>query len=116
LDTTTGGWFKKRNPTVSHDILTAHWVDAAHVLYIGKAGASDGSATLRSRLRQYLAFGSGKAIGHWGGRLIWHLPDSENLVVCWKITPDEVPRAVEQRLIQDFVKSYGRRPFANLTD
>lgn len=114
LKESTGGRFKGRDPNVSQEILQRHWVDDAQVVYIGKAGSANGSATLKSRLRQYLDFGAGRPIGHWGGRFIWHLHDSDELLVAWKETTDEEPRDVEKRLIREFVQSHGARPFANL--
>jgi hypothetical protein len=87
-------------------------VDGALVLNIGKAGP--GKATLRSRLKQYIRFGQGEAVGHRGGRYIWQLAHSDDLLVCWKVTPDDVPRTVEKMLIEEFETVYGRPPFANL--
>jgi hypothetical protein len=63
--------------------------------------------------RQFAAFGAGKPIGHWGGRLIWQLADSDKLLVAWKETPGEVPRNVETDLITEFRNHYGKPPFAN---
>lgn len=109
------GHFKRKDPTVSVATLRDNWVESTSVLYIGKAGAPDEEVTLRSRLAKYLAFGSGSKVSHWGGRLIWQLADSDELVVCWKPTPNEVPAAAKQDLIDEFKASHsGRRPFANL--
>jgi hypothetical protein len=116
LEKSTGGRFKGLDPNVAREILEKHWIHKSPIVYVGKAGSPDGAATLRSRLRQYLAFGAGRRIGHWGGRYIWHLPTSENLIICWKKTPGEVPRVVEQQLIQEFSLAHGARPFANLVD
>lgn len=116
LERSTGGRFKDRDPNVPQEILTKHRVPGAQIVYIGKAGIPGKSATLRSRIGQYLDFGAGRPIGHWGGRFIWHLPSSEELVVCWKPTPEQIPRDVEQRMIQEFKKAFGVRPFANLRD
>ncbi len=112
----TGGHFKGNNPNVSIQELENNWVDQTIVVYIGKAGSNSGKATLKSRLRQYFGFGQGKNIAHWGGRLIWQLAKSNNLVVCWKTLPNEDPRTFEGKLIKDFVTQYGNRPFANLAD
>lgn len=111
----TGGYFKGKNPNISVAELNAKWVDKTLVVYIGKAGGN-GTATLKSRLKQYLGFGQGKNIGHWGGRLIWQIAASKKLVVCWKPLTNEDPRAVEAQLIRAFVDQFGRRPFANLAD
>jgi hypothetical protein len=112
----TGGYFKGRNPNVDLADLKRNWVDNSLVVYIGKAGSDTGKATLHSRLKQYCGFGQGKNIGHWGGRLIWQLRDSSELIVCWKALPDGDPRGVEKDLIGEFVSTFGKRPFANLAD
>jgi len=91
-------------------------VDDTIVVYIGKAGKDGSSATLQSRLRQYFGFGQGKNVGHWGGRFIWQLKNSADLVVCWKALPTTDPRTVEADLIQDFVSKFSQRPFANLAN
>jgi len=102
-----GGRFKGRNPTIASTALEANWVDGAKVVYIGKANA------LRRRLNEFARFGAGAPIGHWGGRLIWQLGDSADLLVAWKPTPDEDPRGAESRLIARFRAAYDQPPFAN---
>ncbi len=109
LQVGTGGYFKGKNPNVPISELEANWVPNTKVIYIGKA------SSLRSRLRQYFGFGQGKNVGHYGGRYIWQLMYSHDLVVCWKLTSTD-PREVEADLIRKFVSIYGRRPFANLQD
>jgi hypothetical protein len=105
----SGGHFKGKDPNISLADLKSNWVDNTKVVYIGKA------TSLRSRLRQYFSFGQGKNIGHYGGRLIWQIRYSKDLIVCWKsLTTD--PREFEADLIQQFVKTYGCRPFANLAN
>jgi hypothetical protein len=105
----SGGHFKGKDPNISIVDLKSNWVDNTKVVYIGKA------TSLRSRLRQYFSFGQGKNIGHYGGRLIWQIKYSKDLVVCWKsLTTD--PREFEADLIQQFVKKFGCRPFANLAN
>lgn len=117
LERSPAGRFKGKDPTVSLNELRGNWVEGTPVVYIGKAGGPGMDATLRSRLGQYLAFGAGRHVGHRGGRYIWQLADSDNLVVCWRPTPNEVPRTVETRLIAEFKSSHiGRPPFANLKD
>jgi len=103
----SGGHFKGKNPNLSITELKSNWVDNTKVVYIGKA------TSLKSRLRQYFGFGQGRNIGHYGGRIIWQLKYSRDLLVCWKaITTD--PREFEADLIRQFVAIYGHRPFANL--
>ncbi len=107
LDANPGGRFKGRDPTVTEEALLANWVDDAEVVYIGKAN------NLRRRLAEYMRFGRGAPIGHWGGRLIWQLADSSELLVAWKETPGQVPKDVETALIARFRGAYGKPPFAN---
>lgn len=116
LATSTGGHFKKKDPTVPITLLQGAWVAETIVLNIGKAGGSDIQATLRSRLSQYMKYGMGKAIGHQGGRYIWQLADAQDLVICWLVTTISEPRATERELIGLFKEKYGKRPFANLID
>lgn len=111
----SGGHFQGKEPNVPVGILQAKWVDQTKVIYIGKAGNVTGSATLRSRLRQYLRFGQGQNVGHWGGRYIWQLEKNRELMICWKVLPNEDPRKEEKRLICDFMQQYDKQlPFANL--
>lgn len=113
----TGGFFKGRNPNVSLAELEENWVAGTPVLYIGKAGGAASSATLHKRLDQYLRFGQGANVGHWGDRYIWQLADSRDLVICWKVLINEEPREVERQMIADFKAVHaGKRPFANLMD
>ena len=113
----TGGFFKGKNPNVSIMELRSNWVEGTSIVYIGKAGGTGSSATLNKRLGQYLRFGQGANVGHWGGRYIWQLQDSCNLIVCWKTLSSEEPREMEQKMIEEFRSQHsGMRPFANLTD
>jgi len=106
-----GGHFKGRNPTELVDALESKWVPDAEVLYIGKGDV------LRRRVKQYASFGAGRPIGHWGGRYIWQLPDSDQLIVAWKACDvDETPGYLEGRLATRFKQIYGRLPFANIVD
>jgi hypothetical protein len=107
LQANPGGRFKGKDPTVAEEALRANWVAGAEIIYIGKAD------DLRRRLGQFADFGAGKPVGHWGGRLIWQLAESKNLLVAWKETPSDVPVQVEAALIAQFRDQYGKPPFAN---
>ncbi len=108
LQTGTGGHFKEKNPNVPIEALKSNWVENTIVVYIGKA------TSLKARLGQYFRFGQGKKVGHWGGRLIWQLQNSTDLIVCWKPLPNDDPDTIESQLIQEFKMTYSQRPFANL--
>ncbi len=112
----TGGNFKKKDPNIPIKELQENWVLKAKVIYIGKAGGKESSATLYSRIEQYLDFGHGKPVGHWGGRLIWQIENSGRLLLCWKPLTSSEPREEELKLIQHFNSIYGKRPYANLKD
>lgn len=116
LEIGTGGHFKGKNPNISIQALKHNWLENTKVIYIGKAGGDDSKATLRSRLTQYFRFGQGKNVGHYGGRLIWQIKKSKELLVCWKPLPNDDPRNAEAELIQKFVSNFKRRPFANLSN
>ena len=116
LDTSTGGRFKGKDPGVDPEVLTKKWVEGAIVVYIGQAGGGTSKATLHSRIKQLLDFGAGKPLGHWGGRYLWQLKNSEDLVLCWKATADSDARKVEKELLHNFISHYGHLPFANLKD
>ena len=106
-DKSPAGRFKGKDPTVDLASLTSNWVEGAGVVYIGKADQ------LRRRVRQFVDFGAGKPIGHWGGRLIWQLPRPDLLKIAWQETPGRVPVEVEAELIGLFREQYGKPPFAN---
>jgi len=110
----TGGFFKGKNPNVSIDELKNNWIENSQVVYIGKAGGSGSEATLRSRLKQYLNFGQGKNVGHWGGRYIWQIKNINDFLICWKTLPNDEPEKVESELITIFFNEYRSLPFANL--
>jgi hypothetical protein len=109
LEQSVGGWFKEQDPTVAVSALKEKWITGAHVIYIGKGD------DLRRRLREFMNFGAGRPIGHRGGRYVWQLEGSEDLVVAWRETGDVSPRQGEVHLRDAFRKTYGGRlPFANL--
>ena len=115
LQQNVGGHFKKKNPTIPISELKENWVENTFVVYIGKSGGSGSKATLHSRLKQYMRFGEGEPVGHWGGRLIWQLKTNRNLTICYKTLSTTEPRDDEKKLILDFETNYGKMPFANLS-
>lgn len=112
----SGGFFKGRDPNVPLEELKGNWINDTKVIYIGKAGGGKSSATLNSRIKQFLKFGSGKNVSHYGGRIVWQIEDINNLVICWKELPVEDPNDVKKHLIRGFKKIHRKKPFANLVE
>jgi transcriptional regulator with XRE-family HTH domain len=106
LPTSVGGHFKGRDPSLDASRLAGEWIDGAELLYVGSAG------NLRRRVDQLVRFGRGEAIGHWGGRALWHLADHASLIIAWQVADDPVGR--EAALLRAFHEQFGRLPFANL--
>jgi hypothetical protein len=103
-----GGWFKGVDPTAPVAVVKAAWVASSPVLYIGMAGSN-----LHERVRALVRFGTGHAIGHRGGRYLWQVMGSADLVVAWK--PAKAARRLETQLLAAFERAYDRLPFANLS-
>ena len=113
LSTSVGGWFKGTNPTVPVSVLEGRWITSAEVLYIGKATAgTSGRGGLRKRVGQLLAYGSGKPVGHQGGRYLWQVAGSDDFLVAWRAVED--PTSEENRLLASFFELHGAYPFANI--
>lgn len=114
LEKGTGGSYKGRNPNVEISKLEAKWLENTPILYIGKADKDKSSKRgVRTRLDEYLQFGRGTTIGHWGGRYIWQLKDASELIVCWKHV-DGSAEQEEKQMLKAFKAKYGKYPFANL--
>jgi transcriptional regulator with XRE-family HTH domain len=110
LETSPGGHFKGKDPTVPVDRLESRWVENCGVPYIGKGNK------LSRRLQEFVKFGGGAAIGHWGGRLVWQLAHSDDLIIAWRPSaPGVSAREQESELIAAFEEVFGCLPLANLT-
>ena len=110
----TGGFYKSKDPNKSIDFLSNKWVENTIILYIGKAGGDGMQETLNDRIKCYLSFGRGNKVAHSGGRLIWQIKNSKDLVISWKPLINDNPIVYEKKLRNSFKDKYGTLPFANL--
>jgi hypothetical protein len=112
LQVNPAGHFRGKDPTVVGWALEANWVPHAHVVFIGSTDVAD------RRLEEFASYGAGEPVAHPGGRYIWQLADSNELLVAWhEITWGESPGVYEKRLVAEFERLHGgAAPFANLTD
>jgi hypothetical protein len=111
LPTSSAGRFKGLDPSYPEQMVSDAWVPRATLVYIGKAAGAKG---LRQRLGELVRFAYGANVGHRGGRLLWHLPDWEELLVRWRTCPPHSADVVEAALIERFCQAHdGRRPYAN---
>jgi hypothetical protein len=108
-----GGPHKRKPLTVDVDVLEKAWRDDAEVVYVGKAGSRLG---LQERLWAYAKQGRGRSAGHAGGRFVWQLPASDELLVGWRETEGVDVGDVEEALLALHIEQFGRRPFANMKD
>lgn len=104
---------KGRAMNYSIEELKLNWVRDTSVVYIGKT-----DQLLRKRIRTYLSYGQGNDAAHRGGRAIWQLPESEDLVFAWKvISPYASAESLESEMIQQFKLEHSfQRPYANMRD
>tara|TARA_B100000963_G_C22635909_1_gene677583 strand:+ start:4060 stop:4980 length:921 start_codon:yes stop_codon:yes gene_type:complete len=105
----TGGFFKDKDPNVEISVLQRKMHPDSNVMYIGKA------SDLKRRIKQYLAFGQGKNVGHYGGRYIWQLKQSSKLILAYKkVSENPLPEEYERALINMHKVRFNKLPFANL--
>lgn len=114
LHASPAGRFKGKDPSVPVERLAAKWVEGESVIYIGKAAARrTRRGGLAARLDEYRRFGAGEPAAHWGGRFIWQIERSHELIVWWRTV--DSPALEERRMLAEFMTAHnGRLPFANL--
>ncbi|MDR2712107.1 MAG: GIY-YIG nuclease family protein [Clostridiales bacterium] len=74
------------------------------VLYIGKASGKGG---LKKRIRQYI----GMKFNHRGGRAIWHIKDSHELLIGY--CECENPEEKEKEMLKSYKDKHSVYPVAN---
>jgi hypothetical protein len=110
LEENPAGRFKRRNPTVSLAVLKSKWINKSDTIYIGKGN------NLRRRIKQFMDFGAGRPVGHWGGRYTWQVAHAEEMLIAWKPSSEGLEaRDLESELLRRFAVEFGSLPFANLT-
>lgn len=115
LQASPAGRVKGKDQTVAVAELERLWVPGAAIVYIGKAQLGSGqNRGLLTRLEEFGKFGAGRLVPHTGGRRIWQLADSAELLVAWMATDDSEAVATEERLLKAFTTAHGRLPFANM--
>jgi hypothetical protein len=106
LERSVGGHFKRKDPTVDVEHLSAKWVADTPTLYIGRA------TDLQTRIKLLARFGRGEPVAHYGGRYLWQLEQNAQLEVAWRV--DDDPVSAETELLEGFELTFGSLPFANL--
>ena len=114
LDASVGGRFKGKDPTDDPAKLMGRLWEVP-TIYIGKADAGARSTRgLHKRITEFCKFGKGLPVGHWGGRYIWQLSNSQDLRIAWLPVTDRSAKVAEDELLEEFFVAYGQLPFANL--
>jgi hypothetical protein len=109
LERSPAGRFRGRDPTIGVDILESRWIEGCPVVYLGQ------TSNVRGRLFERARFAAGQPVRAWGGRALWQLEDSRDLIVAWRLVSDSrTARELEQSLLAAFRLQWQRPPFANL--
>lgn len=110
-----GGWFKGKDPTVDSAIIAQRLLCPSETLYIGKADSgANGRRGLQKRIAELARFGEGRPVGHWGGRYLWQLSNSNKLRIAWLEVGEGSAGELENELLTEFAATFGQLPFANL--
>ena len=94
------------------------WVEGVQTLYFGKGPLRRPDSRgyrkgLANRIEEFRAHGFGRGASHYGGKLVWQLKDSDDLLLGWKSLREEESDQVESGLILGFRHLLGHQPYAN---
>ena len=104
---------KPKNPSVEIEVLKRKWVSGADIVYIGKAGNSEGQGhTVFKRMKEHIGFWSGQDKRAYGGCIIAQIENYQNLEVWYLQSNNPVKTEKYLRNVKFFSK-YGKLPFAN---
>lgn len=102
----------------SEDRLLERWISEVDLIYIGCAGATTSSRTLRKRLSDLLKHGAGlvtRSGPHKGGERLWQCRGWESFTLAWKGTePYPAPHDLEVNIGTRFAALASGLPFANV--
>lgn len=115
LDASPAGWVRG-DPTVPIAKLERKWLPMTDVVYIGSAGLGTRARRgISKRLDEYRRHGAGELVKHWGGRYLWQLGNSAELLVGWhEVENEQIAEDVETGLLETFEVQFGAPPFANI--
>ena len=105
-ETTGPEFFKGRSLLYSAEELQKKFMQSDRKrIYIGKA------TNLRQRISHMIRYGMGENIPHRGGRAVWQIMNSRELLFGW--CPCENPRGVEHEMLVAYRLAYNVYPMAN---
>ena len=85
------------------------------ILYIGKATRKN-SDGLYKRINEYIKWGYGEGQIHAGGRAIWQIPKSKEILKFYwiRLASLQESKDMEAKLIKKYEEKFGNIPFANM--
>lgn len=98
--------------------LRERWIPDVELIYIGCAGRTESSRTLRARLGDLLRHGAGRVSmsgPHKGGERMWQCVGWQEFTLAWRACgPCPEPHDREVAIGLEFVELAGALPFANV--
>lgn len=106
-DRTTGPMFVKGRSMLypAHKLRVKFESSDRRCLYIGE------SDNLQHRVALFLQYGRGEDVPHRGGRAIWQITNSHELILAWRLCADH--KNVKSKLLSSYWQNFGALPMAN---